>query len=231
MVAIEGAIIPAPLVVPPMLQPASSVCTACFATVSVVMIAVAAASPAAASAPSAAAAASTPASTAVARELLADQPGGTDRDLDGAAAEDLGGLLGGGVRGLETFRPGARVRTAGVEDDGPQPAGGEHLLRPQHRGRLDLVAGEHAGGGVRGAVVDDQREVEAAGGLDPGGDPGGPEALGGRRRSRCHPGQRQAGGLRSPRARFMHCTAPPAVPLVRLSIAATATSRRASGRR
>ena len=81
------------------------------------------------------------------RELLADQPGGTDRDLDRAAAEDLGGLLGGGVRGLETLRPRARVRTAGVEDDRPQPAGDEHLLRPQHRRRLDLVAGEHPGGG------------------------------------------------------------------------------------
>ncbi len=74
MVAIEGAIIPAPLVVPPMLHPASSVCTACFATVSVVMIAVAAASPAAASSPSAAAAASTPASTAARGSCLPISP-------------------------------------------------------------------------------------------------------------------------------------------------------------
>ena len=62
MVAIEGAIIPAPLVVPPMLHP-SAVCAACFATVSVVMIAVAAASPAAGVAARAACACSTPAST------------------------------------------------------------------------------------------------------------------------------------------------------------------------
>ena len=41
--------------------------------------------------------------------------------------QDLGGLLGGGVRGLEALRPGARVGAARVEDDGAQRAAGEHL--------------------------------------------------------------------------------------------------------
>ena len=80
------------------------------------------------------------------------------------SAEDLGGLLGGGVGVLEALGPGARVGAAGVEDDGAQRAAGEHLLGPQHGRGLDLVGGEHAGGGARRAVVDDEREVEPAAG-------------------------------------------------------------------
>ena len=38
---------------------------------------------------------------------------------------------------------------------------GEHLLGPQHRRGLDLVAGEHPGGRVVGSLVEDQREVRA----------------------------------------------------------------------
>ena len=54
-------------------------------------------------------------------------------------------------------------------------AGGQHLLGPQHRRGLDLVAGEHAGGRVVGSFVEDQREVAVPGCLDAGGDAGGPE--------------------------------------------------------
>ena len=39
------------------------------------------------------------------------------------------------------------------------PAGRHHLLRPQHRGGLDLVAGEHRGRRVVGTLVEDQRQV------------------------------------------------------------------------
>jgi hypothetical protein len=63
IVAIDGAIMPAPLVMPPMRHPAGSVCATVFGTVSVVMIARAAAPPAGSSDPSAACAAPTPPST------------------------------------------------------------------------------------------------------------------------------------------------------------------------
>ena len=167
-----------------------------MATVSVVMIAVEAASAEGASSPSAAAAASTPASTASRGSCLPISPVEQTATSRGAQPECLGRLLGGGVGGLEALGTRAGVRPAGVEDDGAQPPGGQHLLRPQHRRGLDLVAGEHAGGRVRRAVVDDQGEVEGAGGLEPGRHAGGAEPLGRRHASRCHSRQRQAGGLR-----------------------------------
>ena len=85
------------------------------------------------------------------RQPVADQTGGTHRDLDraglGAPVAQRGGdFLGGLVGVLEAAGPGAGVGAAGIEHHRAQPTGGEHLLRPQHRRGLDLVAGEHAGG-------------------------------------------------------------------------------------
>ena len=65
--------------------------------------------------------ASTPAQQQVHRQPLADQAGRADRDLAGAAAEQLGDVLGGGVGVLEAGRAGAGVGAAGVEHDGAQP--------------------------------------------------------------------------------------------------------------
>ena len=48
---------------------------------------------------------------------------------------------------------------------------------------LTRLRGEDAGGGLRRPVVDDERDVEHAAGLQPGGDAGGPEA---RRRGDAH---------------------------------------------
>ena len=111
-------------------------------------------------------------------QLLADDARGADRDLDRAARQDLGGLLGRGVRGLEALGPGARVGAAGVEDDGTQRAAGEDLLGPQHGRGLHLVGGEHPGGGPAGAVVDDEGEIEPSAVLDPSSDARGPEPRG-----------------------------------------------------
>ena len=117
------------------------------------------------------------------RQPVADQPGRADRDLDGpgfgAPVGQRGGDgLGGGVGVLEPLRAGAGVGATGVEDHGAQPSGGQHLLRPQHRRGLDLVAGEHARGAVVGSLVEHQRQVERAGCLDAGCDSGGAEAGG-----------------------------------------------------
>ena len=100
--------------------------------------------------------------------------------------------------------------------DRAQPPGGEHLLGPQHRCGLDLVAGEHARGGVVGALVEHQRQIGRAGRLDARGDAGGAEARGRgdalgahqpavslRRRSRRHSHDRKAFGL-GPAQRQVH---------------------------
>src|SRR5262249_38991222 len=96
--------------------------------------------------------------------------------------------------------------------------------------------GEDAGRGAQRPLVDDQGEVRGTGRLQPGCHPGGAEAARGgdadagrrlrRRRLLCcaaaHGATPILGRPRPsgrPRARFMLCTAPPAVPLVRLSMA------------
>src|SRR5690606_14062926 len=116
-----------------------------------------------------------------------------------------------------------------------QPPGGQHLLGPQHRRGLDLIAGEHPGRGVVRPLVEHQRQIQRAGGLDAGGDPGGAEAGG------CGdalgPQQLAHGATPTtvrpsvsgqPSARFIDCTAAPPVPFTRLSMAAIATNVLAS---
>jgi len=112
------------------------------------------------------------------RQPVADQPGGADGDLDrpglGSPVRQRGGDgLRGGVGVLEAGRPSAGVGAAGVEDHRTQLTGCQHLLRPEHRRGLDLIAGEHPSGRVVGSLVEDQREIPGARCLDPGGDPGG----------------------------------------------------------
>ena len=139
----------------------------CLGTVSVVMMAWAASSPPV-SPPAISCTISRDAGQhLVHRQPVADQTGGADGDLDGpglgSPVRQRGGDgLGGGVGVLEAARSGAGVGAAGVEDHRAQPAGGQHLLGPQHRRGLDLVAGEHPGGGVVGSLVEHQREVASA---------------------------------------------------------------------
>src|SRR5690606_29834149 len=89
---------------------------------------------------------------------------------------------------------------------------------------------EHGRGDVLGPVVDDERQVGTARRLETGGDAGGAEALrAGDGHASSDQGATAVVGRPSvsgrPSARFIDCTAPPAVPLTRLSIAQTVTTR------
>ena len=175
IVASWGASMPAPLAIPPTVQPAPST-TTCLLTESVVMIA---------SARLRAVVAEAGVRRVDAVEQLlavvgeADQAGGADDDVDRADAEALGDPLGDGVGGLEAVGAGVAVGAAGVEHDRADDAVLDDLLAPEDRVGLAAVGGEDRGGVVGGPVVDDQGDVLGAGGLEPGGDAGGAETLGG----------------------------------------------------
>ena len=125
-----------------------------------------------------------PAQQQVHGQPFADQAGGAHRDLarglplgavrrgEGRSSEGLRQPLGGGVGVLESERPGAGVGAAGVERDGPDPAARRDLLRPEHRGGLDPVAGEHGRGGLRRPVVDHHGDVTLTGRFQAGRDTG-----------------------------------------------------------
>ena len=202
MVASCGASMPAPLAIPPMLQPLRPSTTTCLRTVSVVMIAVAASSPP--SGPSAASAASTPASS-TSRSLVSPiSPVEQTTTSTAPMPETRSDLLGDRVGRLEALGAGVAVGAAGVQDHGAHHPVLDDLLAPEHRVGLATVGGEHRRGGEVRAVVDDQRQVLGARRLQPGGDAGGPEPLGcgdahaGPSRRRVvdrSPGAASAGGL------------------------------------
>src|SRR5690606_27603938 len=132
------------------------------------------------------------------------------------------------VRGLEPLGAGVAVRPAGVEHDRLHDPVLDDLLAPQHRVGLAPVGGEDAGGVEPRALVDDEREVGGAARLEAAVDAGGHEPGGGGHAHGATPTVVRPVVSGSPRARFRHCTAAPAVPLARLSTAPTATSRRAA---
>src|SRR4051812_39060408 len=91
------------------------------------------------------------------------------------------------------------------------------LLAHDDRRRLDAVRREHSRANTR-TVTGDDRKVRAELG-DPRGDAGGPESL---RRGNAHtstPANRRPAVSSQPSAMFAFCTAFPAAPLPRLSIA------------
>src|SRR5690606_28299326 len=100
--------------------------------------------------------------------------------------------------------------------------------RPQDRVRLGPVGGEHGGADLAGATVDDDGDVGLAGALEPDGHAGCFESLGCGHAHGATPFTVRARSSGRPSARFMDCTAAPAVPLTRLSTAVTTTTRSAA---
>ena len=208
MVARLGASIPAPLAMPPSVQPPGSLDTASLATVSVVRMASAAAAPP--STVRVAAAAETPGSKRVIGSRSPINPVEHTTTSPAPMPRWAATVFSRGVGVREPVRSGAGIGAAGVEHDGPRAAVGQDLLRPQNRRRLHPVCGEHSGGSVERAVVDDQGEVPAAGRLQTGGHSGGPEAL---RCGHAHgatPSAVRPAVSSRPRSRLAFCTACPA---------------------
>src|SRR5690606_6979841 len=155
----------------------------------------------------------------------ADQPCRADEDVAGAHAEQLGRPLRGEVGGLEAECAGEAVRPARVEHDRLDGAVGDDLLRPQNRVGLGPVAGEHRGADLAGSAVDDHGDIGPPGALEPGRDACRFESL---RCGHAHgatPFTVRARSSGRPSARFMDCTAAPAVPLTRLSTAVITVTR------
>src|SRR5699024_7142032 len=143
----------------------------------------------------------------------------------GGHAQESCCLLCGGAGVGEAFLAGGHIGPAGVEHHGTGLAAAGHLAAPLHRCAHHTVGGEHTGGHVLRAVVDHEGQIGAAGGSQPGGDTGSSEALrgGDGHRATASEGRPRVSG--HPHARFIDCTAAPAVPLTRLSMAQTLTTR------
>ena len=201
---------------PPTLKP--SACTAAsFVHVSVVRIACAASAPP--SGESAATACSTPASTPLDRQRHADHAGREDEHLLGSQPEEVRRPFRSGARVREALLARRSVRVPGVDDDGARLRALEVLLADDDRRRLDAVRREHRRADAL-AVAGDEREVGAEL-ADPRGDAGGPEALRGGDAHTSTPASRSPAVSSKPSATFAFCTALPAAPLPRLSIAQT----------
>ena len=206
IVASAGASMPAPLAMPPTTNP-SPCATACFGTVSVVMIASAATAP---PSPESGGVRGAHAVEQLLRRAAAGRSArwSRPRRRRRPGADQVGDQLGGAVGGREAVRAGVAVGAAGVEHDGARAAVGRGLLAPQHGVRLAPVGRVDGRGDVARAGADDERDVGPAARLEAGGDGRGGEPGGrsttlaslrpprGRRRSSRRPRRRSAGRAR-----------------------------------
>ena len=162
----------------------------------------------------------------VERQQFADETSGTYGHVFGFGADEAGDLFSGGLGLLVSWLAGACVGAAGVQNHGLHMAVGYDVPRPLHRGRAETVRGEHAGSGVKRSIVDHESQILLA--FDRGN-------------ASCHAScgktlcERYAHGATpifvnpassgSPNATFSDCTDCPAVPRLRLSMAANASRR------
>ncbi len=208
IVARPGASMPAPLIMPPTVTPASLTATACLATVSVVRIASAAAAPP--SAPSAV-------DGAYRRRAAAGPSAGTRRS--GRCSRP---------RPRRHRTPGSSATCSAVWCVSAKPRGPVHAFAPPElrmtaRKRPPVstcrdhstgaactrLRGEDARRREVGPVVDHQRHIRQTTRLQPGRHAGGAESRGSRRRSRSHPACRKPRRFQAIRASGS-CIGPPA---------------------
>ena len=160
------------------------------------------------------------------QQQLTDQASGTYGDLVGLRPDEIRDLLGRRRRLLVSRLAGACVGSTGVEDHRLDMAVGDRLAGPLHRCRAESVEREHAGRAVERPLIDDQGEILLA--LDGGDarrDARGAESFGECDTHGATPIFVSPLSSGSPSATFSDCTAWPAVPRFRLSMAAKAMRR------
>ena len=146
IVAMSGAIMPAPLAMPLMVTvagPSRAVAVATFGKVSVVMIALAASSQPVGSA-RATSSSMTPSNLSAAQRL-ADHAGGGEEHLARAAAHGLGGERRGELGGVAAALAGEGVGVAGIDHERARLAAAELRAAPFDRRRRAFRPGQHAG--------------------------------------------------------------------------------------
>src|SRR5699024_10755709 len=162
-------------------------------------------------------------------QLRPDHAGGTHQDILDGRVEFPGNTLRCRSSVLVAVRPRVTVRTTtGVENHRTCTTGIHHTLTPNHWIRSATVGGEHSCGDIVGAVIDHERDVGLTARFEARRDSTRTETC---RIGNCHgatPVTANPVVSAKSRAIFMDCTAAPAVPLVRLSIAATAVNRPAA---
>src|SRR5690606_39065147 len=157
--------------------------------------------------------------------LLPDEARRAHEHVARRDAERLPHRLRGRMRGLEALGAREAVGAARVEHDRAHGAVGDHLLGPQDRVGLRPVAREDGGGAAQRALVDHEREVALAEALESRGDPRRGEAGGGGDAHGATPFTVRPRCSGRPSAMLADWIAAPAVPLTRLSIAETTTTR------
>ena len=216
IVASCGWIIPEPFAIPPTVKPSSET-AASFVRVSVVRIASAASAPP--SGDRAGTAVAQAGEHLVERQQHADHAGREDEHLLRVEVEQPARLGRGRERVELAALAGGRVRDARVDHDRLRLGDLEMLLRDDDRRGQHLVDGEHRRADRRHGRADDG-EIEPLA-PDARGDAGGDEALGRGDAHTSTPASRSPAVSGRPSARFAFCTACPAAPLPRLSIAQT----------
>ena len=159
-------------------------------------------------------------------------------DESGRAHADLGRTRFGAFRGkercnhlrsavgvLESRGTCARVRSAGVQDDGSKRPGFEYLLGPHHRSCLEPIAREYPSRNLQWAIVHDQGDILRARGLKPCCDPCCTKATRGAHTHGAIPSIWRPIASSRPSMRLAFCNACPAAPLPRLSRALTMIAR------
>ena len=162
----------------------------------------------------------------VKRQKLTDQARGADRDIAVFGTYKRRDLLGRGLGLLISRLAGARVCASGIKDDGFHMTVGHDLARPLHGSCAEAVRSEHSGSHIQRTVIDHKSQILLT--FDCG-NTGFHASRGKTLRKRYAHGATpifvRPASSGSPSATFNDCTACPAVPRLRLSIAAKASKR------
>ena len=162
----------------------------------------------------------------VKRQKLTDQARGADRDIAVFGTYKRRDLLGRGLGLLISRLASACVCASGIKDNGFHMTVGHNPTRPLHGSRAETIRSEHSSSRIQRTVIDYKSQILLA--FDCGNT--GFHAGRGKTLRKCYthgatPIFVNPASSGSPSATFSDCTACPAVPRLRLSMAANASRR------